>query len=219
MALRSFIFVSFQQLTFKLGVFIGLKAIFTKPCWRVLLIGASQKLKKTLEGSIMSHHSFFFLSRTYMEVIMYLSWFSVLQSRSVLGDDSYTSGEGGEEELFLLPVQLFRGFSSMLFVSSSRMSVENSCNSRQNVKIIIVIIFAQFTFNLFLGFSYEQDFSSEPEAYLAKFSGAQLNLFGQYDYRMLCGLARQRLTRYQKLGRRINSLNKDQSSSKLVSKN
>ena len=60
MALRSFIFVSFQQLTFKLGVFIGLKAIFTKPCWRVLLIGASQKLKKTLEGSIMSHHSFFF---------------------------------------------------------------------------------------------------------------------------------------------------------------
>ena len=57
-------------------------------------------------------------------------------------------------------------------------------------------MFAQFTFNLFLGFSYEQDFSSEPEAYLAKFSGAQLNLFGQYDYRMLCGLARQRLTRY-----------------------
>lgn len=26
-------------------------------------------------------------------------------------------------------------------------------------------MFAQFTFNLFLGFSYEQDFSSEPEAY------------------------------------------------------
>lgn len=40
-------------------------------------------------------------------------------------------------------------------------------------------MFAQFTFNLFLGFSYEQDFSSEPEAYLAKFNGAQLNLFGQ----------------------------------------
>ena len=84
----------------------------------------------------------------------------------------------------------------MLFVSSSRMSVENSCNSRQNVKITIVIIFAQFTLNLFLGFSYEQDFSSEPEAYLAKFNGAQQNLFGQYDYRMLCGHARQRLTRY-----------------------
>ena len=88
-------------------------------------------------------------------------------------------------ELFLLPVQLFPGFSSMLFVSSSRMSVENSCNSRQNVKIIILIIFAQFTFDLFLGFSYEQDFSSEPEAHLAKFNGAQLNLFGEYDYRML----------------------------------
>ena len=73
----------------------------------------------------------------------------------------------------------------MLFVSSSRMSVENSCNSRQNVKIITLTTFAQFTFDLFLGFSYEQDFSSEPEAYLAKFNGAQLNLFGQYDYRML----------------------------------
>lgn len=32
---------------------------------------------------------------------------------------------------------------------------------------------------MFLGFSYEKDFSSEPEAYLAKFNGAQLNLFGQ----------------------------------------
>ena len=51
-------------------------------------------------------------------------------------------------------------------------------------------MFAQFTFNLFLGFSYEQDFSSEPEAYLAKFNGAQLNLFGQYDYRMLWGHVR-----------------------------
>lgn len=84
---------------------------------------------------------------------MYLPGFSVLQSRSVLGDDSYTSGEGVEEELSLLPVQLFPGFSSMLLVSSSRMSVENSCN-RQNIKIIIVIIFAQFTFDLFLGPSY-----------------------------------------------------------------
>lgn len=60
--LRSFICVSFQQLTFKLGIFIGLnyKGISIKLCWRVFANWCQSKVEKTLEGSIVSHHSFFF---------------------------------------------------------------------------------------------------------------------------------------------------------------
>ena len=63
MTLRSFICVSFQQLTFKLGIFIGLnyKGISIKLCWRVFANWCQSKVEKTLEGSIVSHHSFFSL--------------------------------------------------------------------------------------------------------------------------------------------------------------
>ena len=57
MTLRSFIFASFQQLTFKLGIFIGLKGISLKPRWRVFANWCLSKVEKTLEGSIVSHHS------------------------------------------------------------------------------------------------------------------------------------------------------------------
>lgn len=60
MTLRSFTFISFQQLTFKLGIFIGFKAIFIKPCWRVFANWCQSKVEKPLEGSTMSNHSFFF---------------------------------------------------------------------------------------------------------------------------------------------------------------